>query len=140
MGDRGQERCPAQSVRVRRETTIPMKDFKKLAMWQHAMDIVDRTYDLFGAIPFATELGLSGQAARASVSIASNIAEGNARRSEKEKKRYMEIALGSAFELETQVLIVHRRNWREEKFTLELLEDIRREQSMLQGFMERLHA
>ncbi|MBK9195697.1 MAG: four helix bundle protein [Flavobacteriales bacterium] len=54
---------------------------------------------------------LKGQSTRAAISIASNIAEGNSRRSEKDKHRFMEIALGSAFELETQSHVLMRREW-----------------------------
>ncbi|MEZ4758569.1 MAG: four helix bundle protein [Flavobacteriales bacterium] len=44
----------------------------------------------------------------------SNVAEGSSRRSEKEKFRFFEFALGSAFELQTRLLIVQRRNWADE--------------------------
>jgi four helix bundle protein len=53
--------------------------------------------------------GLSSQITRSSVSIPSNIAEGASRNSEKDFARFLEIALGSAFELETQLIIAGKR-------------------------------
>ena len=87
-----------------------MRDFQKLDIWQLGMDMVDQVYDLFDEIPWQKAGRLRDQATEAAVSIPSNIAEGNSRRSEKDKYRFHEIALGSAFELLTQILVVQRRN------------------------------
>lgn len=87
-----------------------MREYTKLEMWQIGMDIADEVLDLFENIP-ATQVGfkLRDQATDAACSIPSNVAEGSSRRSEKEKFRYFEFALGSAFELQTRLLIVKRR-------------------------------
>ncbi|MBL7957389.1 MAG: four helix bundle protein, partial [Flavobacteriales bacterium] len=55
-----------------------------------------------------------------------------------DKHRYMEIALGSAFELETQTLTLQRRKWAPKDQVLELLGAIDEEQRMLVGFMSKL--
>ena len=115
-----------------------MKDFKKLGIWQLGMDIVDHVYDLFDEIPWQKAGKLRDQATRAAVSIASNIAEGNSRRSEKDKHRFHEIALGSAFELQTQILIVQRRKWLAAERLTTVLADIEREQKMIAAFMNAL--
>ncbi len=115
-----------------------MKDFKKLKMWQKAMDITDMVFDLYEEQPWQKVAELKGQSTRAAISIASNIAEGNSRRSEKDKHRYMEIALGSAFELETQTLALQRRKRVPESSIVSLLNAIDEEQKMLMAFMGKL--
>lgn len=117
-----------------------MKDFKKLKMWQKAMEITDMVFDLYEDQPWQKVAELKGQSTRAAISIASNIAEGNSRRSEKDKHRYMEIALGSAFELETQTLTLQRRKWAPKIQVEDLLKAIDEEQRMLAGFMTKLHS
>ena len=66
---------------------------------------------------------LGDQLRRASVSIASNIAEGCSRKSTAEFSHYLEIAMGSAFEVETQLLIARKRNYiTEEKYSAKVSE------------------
>jgi len=115
-----------------------MRDFKKLLIWQLGMEIVDKVYDLVPILPQEEKYGLRSQMTRSAVSIPSNIAEGSAKRSEKEYIKYIEISQGSAFELETHTLSVQRRNWVDEKLILELLEMVRRELKMIVKFIEKL--
>ena len=122
------------------DQTNDMRDFKKLEIWQLGMEIVDQAYDLFDEIPWQKAGRLRDQLTAAAVSVPSNIAEGNSRRSEKDKYRFHEIALGSAFELQTQVLIVQRRNWVGGDRVVKLLTDIEREQKMIAAFMGALKA
>jgi len=117
------------------ENPVPMKDFKKLAIWQLGIDITDQVYDLFDGIPWQKAGRLRDQATAAAVSIPSNIAEGNSRRSEKDKYRFHEYALGSTFELQTQILVVLRRKWVPEGRLDKLLADIELEQKKVQAFM-----
>jgi four helix bundle protein len=65
--------------------------------------------------PDSEKFGLISQMNRAGVSIPSNIAEGCSRNSEKEYKRYLEIAMGSAFELETQLIIAYDLDYHSEE-------------------------
>src|SRR5882672_12642931 len=115
-----------------------MRDFKKLLIWQLGMDIVDKVYEIVPLFPLEEKYGLKSQMTRSAVSIPSNIAEGSAKRSEKEYIKYVEISQGSAFELETHTLSVQRRNWVDEKLITELLEMVRREQKMIVKFIEKL--
>lgn len=115
-----------------------MRNFKKLLVWQKAIHITHRTYDIYEELPWQKAADLKGQSTRAAVSIASNIAEGNSRRSEKDKHRFMEMALGSAFELETQTLVLLGRDWAPKKEATELLAAIDEVQKMLIAFMARL--
>lgn len=116
-----------------------MKNFKKLVIWQNAMRITDMVFDLYEELPWQKIAELKGQSTRAAISIVSNIAEGNSRKSEKDKHRYMEIALGSAYELETQTLVLQRRKWAPKHGVEELLSALEEEQKMLITFMARLN-
>lgn len=83
-----------------------MRDFKKYTIWQEGIDLVKKIYRFSESLPNNEKFGLTSQIRRAAVSIPSNIAEGCSRNSDIEFKRYLEIALGSAFELETQLIII----------------------------------
>ena len=83
-----------------------MRDFRKYTVWQDGIKFVKRIYKFSESLPKDEKFGLISQIKRASVSIPSNIAEGCSRNSEIEFKRFLEIALGSAFELETQLIII----------------------------------
>jgi four helix bundle protein len=115
-----------------------MKDFKKLRIWQQGMDIVDKVYDLVPELPGEEKYGMRAQISRSAVSIPANIAEGSSRRSEKEYFRFVEISLGSAFELETHSLVIQRRKWIDEERIGSLLDMIKAEQRMLVKFIEKL--
>ena len=75
------------------------------------MELVDNVYTYAEAFPKTEKYGLSSQITRSAVSIPSNIAEGASRNSEKDFARFLEIALGSAFELETQLIIASKRKY-----------------------------
>ena len=85
-----------------------MRDHKDLDVWKVGMDLVSDIYTVTLLFPKSEQYGLSSQMRRAAVSIPSNIAEGAARQSEKELVQFLFIALGSASELETQVIIAER--------------------------------
>ena len=70
--------------------------------------MVIEVYKLAEGLPGEERYGLRSQICRAAVSIPSNIAEGSSRKSEAEFRRFLEIAIGSAYELETQLVIVER--------------------------------
>ncbi len=77
-----------------------MRDFKKFYIWKHGIELVKQVYQLTSELPAEEKYGLKSQITRAAVSIPSNIAEGCSRNSEIEFKRFLEVALGSLFELE----------------------------------------
>jgi four helix bundle protein len=82
-----------------------MRNFKELKIWQKGFEISVLCYDLIGTFPPSEKFGLSSQLTRAAVSIPSNIAEGSSRSSEKDYSRFIEISLGSSYEMETQLMI-----------------------------------
>ncbi|HTH55913.1 MAG TPA: four helix bundle protein [Cyclobacteriaceae bacterium] len=116
-----------------------MKDFKRLLIWQRGMDIVDKVYDMVPFLPSEEKFGMKSQITRSATAIPGNIAEGSAKRSQKDYGRFVEIALGSAFELETHLLIVEKRRWVEEKLINDLLLMLDEEQKMLQSFIRKLN-
>lgn len=83
--------------------------------------------------------GLSGQIRRSAVSIPSNIAEGSSRKSEREYFRYIEIALGSSFELETQLIISNDLKMCSVDDFKEIILLVRDEQKLLNGFLNKLN-
>ena len=85
-----------------------MASYKDLIVWQKAMDLVVEIYRICKFLPKEENYGLSDQMRRSVVSIASNIAEGQARDSKKDFIRFLSIAQGSKAELETQIEICRR--------------------------------
>lgn len=102
------------------------------------MEVVSAVYQVVERFPKEERYGLRSQVTRSAVSIASNIAEGNAKSSEKEKKQYIERSLGSAYELETQLLIIEKLNWLKENEAKDILKLIEEEQRMLVKFIDKL--
>ncbi len=82
--------------------------FKDLIVWQKAMDVAETTYQLVKLLPKEEAFGLADQLRRSAISIPSNIAEGQGRKTKKEFANFLSIANGSASELETQLLLGER--------------------------------
>lgn len=115
-----------------------MKNFKELKVWQKGLDIAVKSFKLTESFPREERFGLSAQITKAAVSIPSNIAEGSSRSSEKDYKRFLEIALGSGFELESQLLIAEAVNFGQKNMRDTILQAIDEEQKMLMSFIRRL--
>ena len=81
---------------------------KDLDVWKKSMDLVETIYKLTQKFPESEKFGLTSQMRRCAVSIPSNIAEGAARKGDKELIHFLHISLGSLSELETQYLIAMR--------------------------------
>ncbi|SEP76504.1 four helix bundle protein [Hyunsoonleella jejuensis] len=88
-----------------------MRDFRKLDIWKNGIELVKQVYQLSDELPSEEKFGLRSQITRAVVSIPSNIAEGCSRNSDIEFKRFLEIAIGSLFEVETQLVIAQELNF-----------------------------
>lgn len=88
-----------------------MRDYKNLNIWDNGIQIVKQVYVLVEKLPLSEKFGLKSQLSRAAVSIPSNIAEGCSRNSDIEFKRFLEIAMGSLFEVETQITICEELNF-----------------------------
>ena len=82
-----------------------MHNYKELKVWKNAMDLVEMVYSELKSFPNDEKFGLISQMKRCSTSIPSNIAEGAGRNTDKDFSRFLDIAVGSLFELETQILL-----------------------------------
>jgi four helix bundle protein len=116
-----------------------MTNFKQLKIWNKGFEIAVNSLKLAASFPDSQKFGLSLQISKSGISIPSNIAEGSSKSSEKDYNRFLEISLGSSFELETQVLIAQAVNFGNPDLRLSLLKDIDEEQKMLLSFMRKLN-
>jgi len=114
-----------------------MKNFKNLKIWQKGMDIAEETYKVTRKLPREEQFVLVSQMNRSGISIPSNIAEGSSRKSEKDQGRFIEISLGSCYELETQLLLCERLY--PNVPVSDLLQQLEEEEKMLTGFYNKLN-
>lgn len=111
-----------------------MHKFKELKVWQEAMELAKEVYALTKLFPAEEKYGLTSQINRSAVSIPSNIGEGAGRNHDKEFLQFLNIAMGSAFELETQILLANSFGFiPKEKFEA-IIEQIDKVQRMLNSF------
>ena len=103
-----------------------LRNHKDLDVWQRAMDLTSEIYAITGRFPKEELYGLTMQTRCSAVSITSNIAEGAARNSSKEFIQFLHVALGSAAELETQLLLAQRMGFFTESKPLARLDQIRK--------------
>jgi len=113
-------------------------NYKKLKIWQLGLEISKDISDILSEFPTYEKYDLSSQLSRCSISIPSNIAEGSAR-TDKSFSHFIDIFLGSSFELGTQLLIAsHKKHITIE--TLKILENkIEEFQKMTMGFQNNLN-
>lgn len=83
-----------------------MSSYRDLLVWQKSFSLVKSIYTLAKQLPEHEKFGLASQIERSSISIPSNIAEGQQRRSDKEFKHFLSVARGSSGELSTQLLLI----------------------------------
>ena len=102
------------------------------------MEIVYATYDVVEHLPATEKFGLRSQCSRAAVSIPSNIAEGSARNSIAHFIQYLETALGSTYELETQIIIIQSRFDISDELTSKLIGLVEEEKKMLGSYISKL--
>ncbi len=85
-----------------------VKTYRDLIAWQRAMDFVEAVYAASFGFPKEEAFGLTSQVRRAAVAVPSNLAEGFGRRSRTDYARFILMALGSLFEVQTQLEIAGR--------------------------------
>ena len=110
---------------------------KKLDVWKLSIDFTSAIYDITKDLPNIENIGLKNQLRRAAVSIPSNIAEGCARKSIKEKKRFYEIARSSLVEIDTQLEIVNKLKYIDEAKIKSLSEDMNHIFAMLSNILKK---
>ena len=115
-----------------------MRNFKELKVWQKGFEIAVNCFKITNEFPSQEKFGLVSQINRCGVSIPSNISEGSSRTSDKDYSRFIEISLGSCFELETQLLIAQELNLGNSATIKENLALIMEEEKMLTAFSKSL--
>jgi four helix bundle protein len=114
------------------------QDFHDLTVWQRAIDLTVCIYRLTQRFPKEEMYGLVSQLRRASVSVASNIAEGRGRLNPAEFRQFLGIALGSTFEVQTQLVVARRLNLGSEKAIDEATALGNQVSKMLTSFIQKL--
>ncbi len=116
-----------------------MNRFKDLNVWKKAIELTTDVYKITEDFPSKEKFGLISQINRSVVSIPSNIAEGAGRTSKKEFAHFLAIAIGSSFELETQLIITNNIKYINENSLNELLLILKDVQNMLYGLKKSLN-
>ena len=114
------------------------QDFHDLTVWQRAIDLTVCIYALTRTFPKDEAFGLVSQLRRASVSVASNIAEGRGRLNRAEFRQFLGIALGSTFEVQTQLVVARRLGIGTEKDVGEAVGLSNEVSRMLTAFIQKL--
>ena len=117
-----------------------MRNFRKLKIWEQGIVLVKEIYKIAQKLPTEEKFGLKSQITRAAISIPSNIAEGCSRNSEIEFKRFLELAIGSLFEVETQLIIIQELNLINSEELKSVFELINNESRMINGLITKLKA
>ncbi len=115
-----------------------MKDFHKLKVWEKAHNITLKIYLTTRDFPKEEIYGLTSQMRRSSASIPTNLAEGSGRSNKAETIHFFNIAIGSASELEYQILLAYDLHYVDEKIFLELTSELIEVRRMLYGLIQRL--
>ena len=111
-----------------------MHNFRNLKIWQKSRLIVKEVFLLTRNFPAEEKFGLVSQILRSAYSIPSNIAEGSGRDTSKEFARFLDIALGSAFELETQLILAADVSYISESQLTDILNLLQEVQKMIYSF------
>ncbi|MDD3078893.1 MAG: four helix bundle protein [Paludibacter sp.] len=115
-----------------------MHNFKKLDIWIKSMTLVTEIYKLTTTFLNHEKFGLISQIQRSAVSMPTNIAEGSAKSSNKDFARFLEISIGSSFELETEMLIALNLGYIDSVKYHEIQNNISEIQKMIIGFKNKL--
>ncbi len=116
-----------------------MHNFLELQIWKKSMVLSKSIFILTKAFPDNEKYGLTSQINRASVSVPSNIAEGSSRRSDKDFGRFLQMSLGSLFELETQIILANEFEYISTNDFKTTIENIKEVQRMINGFIRKLN-
>lgn len=115
-----------------------MHNFRKLNIWVDAIVLAKEVYKITSSYPKVEKYGLVSQINRCSISVPSNIAEGSGRSSNKEFSYFIKVALGSLFELETQLILSNEFGILDDKDFNNLANKVIKLQKMLTKFLNSL--
>ena len=113
-----------------------MHQYKNLKVWQKSISIADNIYEITKLFPSEEKFGLVSQMRRACISMSSNIAEGAGKSSSKDFIRFLEIANGSSYELDTQSIISKNQNYITEEQFEKISSDLTEFQKMLYALIK----
>ena len=116
----------------------PIRTYRDLLVWQKSMVLVTEIYRKSQRFPVQEQYGLTSQIRRAAISIPSNIAEGFGRQSTGDYLRFLNIAVGSLFEVQTQIEIALNLQFINESDFEEIFEKSREIDRMLSSLMQKL--
>ena len=117
-----------------------MRDFKKLSVWAKAHELTLLVYRSTSSFPANEMYGLTSQTRRAAASIGANIAEGCGREGDVDLARYLQIAMGSANELENHLLLARDLGFMAQDAYVATLESLGEVKRMLTGLLNRLRS
>ena len=117
-----------------------MKGFRDLKVWEKAHQLVKGLYQATGHFPTEEKFGLTAQMRRAAVSIPANIAEGCGRGSDRDMARFLQMSMGSASELEYELLLAHELGLLDSQSLQELAERTTEVKRMLASLIRRLES
>jgi len=117
-----------------------MRNFKELEVWKEGRVLVKDVYLLTKSLPEDEKFGLTSQIKRCVISIPSNIAEGSAKDSQKDFARFLQISLGSSFELESHLILSLDLEIINIEKTVICLENIQRLQRRISSFIKYINA
>lgn len=116
------------------------RNFRNYKVWVDAVAYATMVYKVTAEMPWFEKKGLCDQLQRAAVSISSNIAEGAAKPSDVEFAKYLDTALGSAFEVETQLTIANNIGYIDNNLFNNLLNSVQEIERQLNGLIHLLRS
>src|SRR3954470_10390750 len=116
-----------------------MKNYKELSIWKKGIELVKVIYQLTKEFPNEERYGMIAQMTRAAISIPANIAEGSSRNSDKDYARFLQLSLGSAFEVQTYLTIAKEMNWTKSEGLIEIELLLEEEIKMIHRFINTLN-
>ncbi len=116
-----------------------INSFRDLLVWQKGMSLVTEIYQCTQNFPTNEQFGLTSQMRRSAVSIPSNIAEGYGRNSTGDYKRFLQVAVGSLFELQTQIEISKNLHFINEIVYKKLIENAQELDRMLLSLIKKIN-
>jgi four helix bundle protein len=115
-------------------------NFEKLDVWHRAVDLAALVYEFTQEFPPDERFGITSQMRRAAVSVSSNIAEGSSRSSRQDFARFVELAVGSLYELVSQAFIARKQGLIDEQVFQKLYADSEELIRMLSGLRNHLRS
>lgn len=114
------------------------RNFREYRIWKEAVAFATKVYSVTNEMPWFEKKGLCDQLQRAAVSISSNIAEGCARPSDNDFAHFLDVALGSCYEVETQLIIAKNVGYIQENLFNELLNDLKNIEKQVSGLISKV--